>query len=267
MLISGKDNPRLKRLAKLCKSRSFRRAEGVFVIEGLRGCADAARSAAEGRLEIESFFYCMSAFGEGSYIGLEAFDCIEEQKRFELSEGLADRVSETKNSQGVFIIAKRLDRELSELDAERTPKILVLDAVKDPGNLGTMLRTADAVGIRAAVMTGECAEVYNPKVVRSTMGSLPRLELYIENDFARVVSALEAQGVTLCAAVVRNGETIPGFEFPEKCAAVIGNEARGLSDEDTELCHRKVTIAMKGSAESLNAASAGSIIMWEMLRG
>ncbi len=267
MLISGKDNPRLKRLAKLCKSRSFRKAEGVFVIEGLRGCADAAASAALGRLEIEAFFYCTSAFGEDSYIGIEAFDGIEERKRFELAEGLADRVSETKNSQGVFIIAKRLDRELSELDAERTPKILVLNAVKDPGNLGTLLRTADAVGIRAAVMTGECAEVYNPKVVRSTMGSLPRLELYIENDFGRVVQTLNSQGVTVCAAVVRNGEAIPGFEFPERCAAVIGNEARGLSEEDAELCHRRVTITMKGSAESLNAAAAGSIIIWEMLRG
>ena len=140
-------------------------------------------------------------------------------------------------------------------------------AVKDPGNLGTLLRTADAVGIKAAVMTGESAEVYNPKVVRSTMGSLPRLELYIENDFGRVVQTLSSQGVTVCAAVVRNGEAIPGFEFPERCAAVIGNEARGLSEEDAELCHRRVTITMKGSAESLNAASAGSIIMWEMLRG
>ena len=248
MLISGKDNPRVKRLSKLCRSRSFRKTEGIFVIEGLRGCADAAKSAAEGRLEIESFFYCGSAFSEGSYIGFDAFDGIAEDKRFEISEEIAAKVSETKNSQGVFIIAGRLDRELSELDAERTPKILVLDAVKDPGNLGTMLRTADAVGIRAAVMTGECADIYNPKVVRSTMGSLPRLELYVENEFAKVVNVLEAQGVTVCAAVVRDGETIPGFGFPEKCAVVIGNEARGLSEEDATLCNRRITIAMKGSA-------------------
>lgn len=267
MLISGKDNPKLKRLTKLCRSRSFRKSEGVFVIEGLRNCADAVKSYERGLLGITAFFYDSNALKDNGYVPAEAFDAVPDEMRFELAEGLADRVSETKSSQGVFLIAKRLDRELTELDAARTPKILVLNAVKDPGNLGTLLRTADAVGIKAAVMTGECAEVYNPKVVRSAMGCLPRLELYIENGFSAVTGALNDQGVMTCAAVVKGGKSVPGFEFGEKCAVVIGNEARGLSEEDAALCSERITITMRGSAESLNAASAGSIIMWEMLRG
>ena len=267
MLISGKDNPRLKRLAKLCKSSSFRRSEGEFVIEGLRGCADAVRSFSEGLVEITGFYYQSSAFSGSSYVVYEQFDSIPDDRRFELSEGLADKVSDMKSSQGVFMTAKRTARPLSELDSGKTPKILVLDAVKDPGNVGTLLRTADAVGIKAAVLTGECADVFSPKVVRSTVGSLLRLGIFIENDFENVCKALKAQDMRVCAAVVRGGEKLPGFVFPEKCAVVIGNEARGLSDADTGLCTDRITINMKGRAESLNAATAGSIIMWEMQRG
>ena len=267
MLISGRENPRLKRLARLYKSSSFRRSEGAFVIEGLRNCSDAVKSYEQGLLEITAFFYESSALSENGYVPREAFEAVPEELRNELADGLAARVSEMKSSQGVFITAKRQVRDIADLDAERTPKILVLNAVKDPGNLGTLLRTADAVGIKAAVMSKECADVYSPKVVRSAMGSLPRLELYIENDFSAVIKALDERGVMTCAAIVRDGESVPGFCFGEKCAVVIGNEARGLSEEDAALCSGRVTITMQGNAESLNAASAGSIIMWEMLRG
>lgn len=143
----------------------------------------------------------------------------------------------------------------------------MLDNLQDPGNLGTLLRTADAVGVSGVVMTDNCVDLYNPKVVRSAMGSTTRLDLFVVNNFLNVATLFDELGIVTNAAVVRNGENITEFDFDRPCAVVIGNEGKGLPKEHSDICKNRVTISMHGNIESLNAACAGTIILWEMFRG
>ena len=263
LVLSSKDNPKIKRLAKLLQSKKERAAEGVFVIEGMRGCIDAAREARGGYLALESLFIVpeeRDAFSER--LDLSAFDEIDERNVFEISRELADKISLEGNNQGAFVIARAVHKALpKKLDGDR---YVVLDNIQDPGNLGTVLRTADAVGADGVILTNNCAELYNPKVIRSTVGSISRVNIYIENRFENVVGTLRASGVKISAAVVRNGEMLSTYKFSQRCAVVIGNEGKGLSDEHTALCDDRVTIDMHGRLDSLNASVAAAVIMWEM---
>ena len=263
MFISSKDNSRIKRLAALLSSKKQRNSEGVFVIEGMRGCVDAVKECNDGFLEIEALFYVKEAkesFSERLDTGV--FDTLDESKLFEITRELADKVSLEGNTQGAFVVAKAVHKPLPQkLDGRR---YVVLDNIQDPGNLGTVLRTADAVGADGVILTNNCAELYNPKVIRSTMGSICRVNIYIENSFEQVISTFGSSGITSVAAVVRNGRMLSSYHFDDKSAVVIGNEGRGLSDEHTEMCDDKVTIDMHGRLDSLNASVAAAVIMWEM---
>ena len=263
MFISSKDNPKIKRLAALLSAKKHRTAEGVFVIEGMRGCVDAVREHLDGLLEIEALFYVRDAkesFAQRLDTGV--FDSLDESMIFEITSELADKVSLEGNTQGAFVIARAVHKPLPErLDGRR---YVVLDNIQDPGNLGTVLRTADAVGADGVILTNNCTELYNPKVVRSTMGSICRVNIYVENSFERVIDTFRASGICSVAAVVRNGSLLSSYRFADRCAVVIGNEGRGLSDEHTAICDERVTIDMHGRLDSLNASVAAAVIMWEM---
>ena len=265
MLISGKDNPKVKLYRKLYESKKARGETGLFVAEGIINCIDLAQLAEKGLFGIEVVFYTREAVekyrGQLDTAALEDFDPL---RRYEITPEVAEKMGGVEKTQGVFAIAKKLDRKLTAEEISPRGKYLVLDSVQDPGNLGTMIRTSAAVGIEGLIMTGNTVDLYNPKVVRSAMASMPRVKLYIEKDYAKAVELLNTAGIKTCAAVVHGGESAREFDFSGGCAVVIGNEARGLSQEDAALCTRAVTIPMNGDMDSLNAAIAGTILLWEM---
>jgi TrmH family RNA methyltransferase len=266
--ISGKDNPRIKLYKKLAADKKARAETGLFVLEGMRICVDTVREALDGNVTVEALFYTREACEKYSrFLPVELFERLDEDKRFEISPELAAKMSSESSSQGAFIIAKKTDKPFAPESINRLGKYLVLDFVQDPGNLGTLIRTADAVGIDGVVLTNNCCDLYNPKVVRSTMGSMPRMNIYIENDFFTVADVLESCGITLAASVVGGGTDVTDYDFSKPCAVVIGNEGRGLSAEHIARCRDSVTIRMNGHIDSLNAASAGTIMLWEMMRG
>ena len=269
MLISSRDNPRIKLLSKLLSSKKARSEQGQFVIEGLRGCTDALFSAAsEGGLDLTGVYYVPELVGDFKDGLTEKLIAeLDEGKRFEISGELAARISDAETSQGIFVTAQMPDKPLTPESIQRGGRYLVLDQLQDPGNLGTMIRTADAVGIDGIMLTGNCVELYNPKVVRSAVGSLPRVHIFIENDKDRAFGLLSEKGIRTAAAVISGGEDIRDFVFSGGCAVVIGNEGKGLGEETVSLCTDKVTIAMRGNTDSLNAAAAAAIILWEMTRG
>ena len=198
MLISSRDNPRIKQLSKLLSSKKARNETGLFVIEGLRGCCDALRSAlTDDGLDIEAVYYVpeMTDAHKESF-PVELIYRLEENKRFEISRAIADRIGDAESSQGIFITAKKTDIPLSGECIHPDGKYLVLDSLQDPGNLGTVIRTADAVGISGIILTGNCVELYNPKVVRSAVGSLPRVKVFIENDRGLVFEILAEKGIS-----------------------------------------------------------------------
>lgn len=267
MVITSKDNQRIKQLAKLYSNRKYRRETGLFVIEGIRGCLDAlCDCAAENELiKIAAVYYT-----ENALVGVErassALEQLPESKRFVITEDIADKISDTDSCQGIFVVAECLDKPFSGAALKADGKYLILDGLQDPGNLGTMIRTCDAVGLDGVVLTGGCVDLYNPKVVRSAVGSMPRVDIFVEKDCKLVLDAFRDMGIRTAAAVIDGGVEIKSFDFSGGCAVVIGNEGRGLSHESVELCTDKVSIAMHGHIDSLNAATAATIFLWEMTR-
>lgn len=267
MYISSKDNANIKLYNKLSKDKKARNQLGLFTVEGMRICVDTAMEAAQGNVEIEAFFYTAQALEKYSgLLPVDHFEKIDSRKRFEIPPELAARMSEESSCQGVFIIARKLDKRLCAEVLNKNGKYLVLNNLQDPGNLGTLIRTADAVGIDGVVLTNNCCDLYNPKVVRSTMGSMPRMNIFIENDFSRAAGIFMNCGIKTAAAVVGEAVSITEYDFSKPCAVVIGNEGRGLSEEHCNMCSERITINMRGHIDSLNAASAGTILLWEMTR-
>ena len=246
MLLASADNKRVRELKKLASSRAFRRERGLLFCEGDTLYRDALDYGA--RIETVSLREGMSLplpDGAGS---------------FELTDRVFRLLSEVETPQNVIFTAR-----LPEADPALARKpALLLDAVSDPGNLGTVLRTAVAFGIPVIVGEGS-ADPTSPKVVRSAMGALFRAALY-QGDLRKVVPAMKEAGVPVYAATLSE-KSVPLPEVSLSGASVVvGNEAHGVSEEVRALSTGEIVIPMPGNAESLNAAVAASILMWEMSR-
>jgi TrmH family RNA methyltransferase len=242
MIITSKDNEHIKLYKKIASDRKFRNEYGLFPLEGFRLVADAD-------ILLNSVFYT------GKYA--EKIGNIKSERYFEISEGIAEKISDTKNTQGVFALAAIPKREINPQG-----KIVVLCGLSDPGNIGTIIRTADALGV-SGVFAAECADIYSPKTVRAAMGALLRANIEV-CGITDVFDKL--QNFEKFAAVAEGGaEGLGSFRFPENAAVFIGNEANGLSESVIEKC-RKITIPMNRNAESLNAAAAASILIYELTK-
>ncbi len=262
MFISAKDNPKIKAYCKLASSKRARAEQGAFVVEGVINCLDIIRTE---NIEITSLFYTEEALEKHrGELPVEVFEGFDEKRRFVITSEVARKMSQVEQASGAFVIARRLDIPFSAEALDPGGKYLVLDNIQDPGNLGTMIRTSAAVGIDGIILTANTVDLYNPKVVRSAMASMPLVKLFIENDYPAVIGTLNDLGIRTYAAVVRDGEPVTDIDWSEGCAVVIGNEGRGLPESDALLCSHRVTIHMKGSIDSLNAAVASSILLWEM---
>ena len=261
MLISSRDNAKIKLYIKLRNKKSARESEGMFVLEGSRIISDAIKEGAP----VLSAFYTSSA-EEHFPETVSALKSLLGGEAYEISEEVSLKLAETSSPQGVYAVARRLDKTLPLDKIVYGGKFLILDSLQDPGNIGTILRAADAVGIDGVYLCS-CCDLYNPKLVRSTMGSLFRVPVCDKFSFKELISALDSAKIPSFAAVVdKDAEDLRDFKFPESCAVVIGNEGNGLSKEDAALCGKRLTIRMKGTVESLNAASAATVFLWEMTK-
>ena len=185
-----------------------------------------------------------------------------------VSDEVFQRMSDTKTPQGVLCVMEMPQyafRDLVDEDDEEL-LILVLEEIQDPGNLGTMIRTAEAAGASFILADQKTADLYNPKVIRSTMGAIFRLPVVYTDDLERTLLRLSSNGVQLCAAHLDGGKSFWDVRFPGKCAFLIGNEGSGLSEEITALADTKVRIPMEGETESLNASVAASLLLYEWKR-
>ena len=259
MLIQSRDNPKIKEYIRLRDKRSERESAGAFILEGARLIDDAIR---ENAGLISAFYTRASAEKFGRTV--EALRSLLNDKAYEITEEVSLKMSGTVAPQGIYACASRLDKTPSLDKIVYGEKFLVLNGLADPGNIGTVLRTADAVGISGVYLCG-CCDIYNPKTVRSTMGSLFRVPIEDRMTYADAVAALKAAGVSVYASVVdKDAESLRGFNFPPCSAVVIGNEGNGLSDDDVKLCDGRITIKMSGTVESLNAATAAALFLWEL---
>lgn len=258
--IKSKDNATLKFISKLQNSSSARQENKKIVIEGLRLCRDAVQS---------GFTVDILAVTESAYnyyetdikqISLNAKRCIL------LDNELFVKISDTKTPQGILCVCNMINFE-GGIENLKRGKFIVLENLQDPSNLGAISRTAEAFGIDGIIITSNSCDPFSPKSQRAAMGALFRIPVFVSYSFYTDLKALKQNGFKLFATVPKQtAKEISQVEFPKKCAVLIGNEGNGLSQEAIGICNETVTISMKGKAESLNAAIAASIVMWEMVK-
>lgn len=255
--INSKDNKTIKHIRKLMTQRKYRKEQGLFVVEGLRLCIDAVRSGA-----VIDTFICTSDFADKFADEVTTLDNAA-RNSFLVSSAVFSSVSDTKTPQGVICVVKALDKKI-DFDTINY-KYVLLENMQDPSNLGAVLRSADALGFAGVVLTSECCDIYSPKVCRASMGAVFRVPFLICDNACTFVREFNKSGLSY-AAVVRNGTPITELKYDGNTLLCIGNEGNGLTDEIVSCCSHSVTIPMRGNAESLNAAAAAGIIMWEMIR-
>ncbi len=257
--ITAKDNPFIKHINKLIKSSKYRRECGEFVAEGVRLCDDALRSGAEISAVVASEFALKKYSEELEALVENASDA------YSVSNQLFASFSDTKSPQGILCVIKTLDKHSLFDKIKCNGKFIALDNVQDPSNLGTILRTAEAVGIDGVILSHDCCDIYSPKVVRGSMGAVFRLPSMITDTISGFLKS-HTELFSFAAVVDSNADSIVRTAFPKSCVVCVGNEGNGLKPETVEACCKAITIPMIGRAESLNAAVAAGIIMWEMMR-
>lgn len=259
-IIKSKDNKTVKYISKLISSAKFRREEERFVIEGVRLCEETLKN----NITVDILVISAGAFDKYSDIisklrGISKTTiCVEDR----IFSGLSD----TKTPQGVLCVVKTLDKHSHFDKIKKNGIILALDNIQDPSNLGTILRSADALGVDGVVLSRDCCDVFSPKVVRGSMGAIFRIPFMITDDLSGFVTEFNSDGTSYACVLDDTAVTVNEVKFIKPSLSVIGNEGNGVSIGVINACSNKLYIPMHNNAESLNAAVAASIIMWEMVK-
>ncbi len=246
-MISSTSNPRIKMIKKLIGSSKYRREMGLFVVEGYRGVCEIPKE------HIDCLFYVKTKDFE-----LSDFEGVELE---ELSENVMKSVSATKNSQGLLAICKMPEQE--EFDPSKDDVVLVLDRINDPGNLGTIIRSARAADVAYIVLLRGSVDLYNDKVIRSSMGAIFRQKIISGVDFDFVLERIKTK---VYAAVLENAEPYYSCKLGAGACFVLGNEANGISGEVLAKIENRITIPMANDSESLNLGVSASILIFEAKR-
>ena len=255
-MITSTSNAKIKRIVQLRKKKKARDAEGVFLVEGIRMFREIPE-----KLLQEIYISESCEEKEGKEIRRRASAC---GIRPELvSDGVFSHLSDTQTPQGILCVVRQLSYSLEEVADAPCPHMLVLDRLQDPGNVGTILRTAEGAGVTGILLDGECADIYNPKTIRSTMGSIFRMPFYYIQDLEEGIRYLKKRGICTYAAHLEGKRAYDEEDYRRPCAFLIGNEGNGLRPEIADLADTYIRIPMAGEVESLNAAIASAVLMFE----
>lgn len=254
-MITSTSNPQVKRLLQLQKKSKAREEENVFVVEGIRMFSEVPVE------RVEKVYISETLYNKEKHdLNLGKFS-VEI-----LTDNVFSHVSDTKTPQGILCVVKQKKQELQTLLNLENPHFMVLDNLQDPGNLGTIVRTAEGAGVDAVFMSKDCVDIYNPKTIRSTMGSIYRMPFLYVEDVLEFMELLKKNGITTYAAHLEGKHTYDEEDYKSGTAILIGNEGNGLRPEISGKADVWVRIPMAGKVESLNAAIAASILMFEVSR-
>lgn len=257
-MISSTSNARVKNVVALQKKAKERKQQGLFVVEGRKMAEEVLRDAPEAL--------------EALYV-TEAYLEVPTQKEalagvgYELvSEGVMKTMAETMEPQGILATVRIPQFDKETLLQKEDGVWVALEDLRDPGNLGTIMRTAEAAGVTGIMLSGSSVDMYNPKVIRSTMGAIFRMPHFYTNDFLGELEAFKERGATLYAAHLAGTGYYDEPDYSGRSVILIGNEANGLTEEAAQAADCLVKIPMEGSAESLNAAVATALFVYEAYR-
>lgn len=256
-IITSKDNEVVKNIRKL-KDKKYREMQNKYIVEGIK----LIKEAIDEKADIDTIVVCEDCV-QNNTIEQKLLYEIAKYNCVYVSEKVFNAVTEVNNPQGILaVISKENEQTSINFDDDI---IVVLDGIQDPGNLGTILRTVDSVGLHQIIVSGKTADAYNPKVVRSTMGAIYRVKVLISNDLIKTLKEIKKHKYKILATSLETNDSIYDVDYSKK-VIVIGNEANGVSKEILEMADGKIKIPMLGKTESLNASVATSVILYEYVR-
>ena len=270
-IITSRQNPTVKLVCSLLRKKE-REETGLFRFDGVKLLIEALSKGIVPEHVVVSESKVASLFDRLCEAGVTS------PEFFVVSDELFEKMSDEKSPEGVITVAKALDKinKIATINnkgqkiglPEASERVLLLESVRDPGNLGTAVRTASALGIDRLVISSDCADLYNPKTIRGAMGALFVMRIdVIEGEISEYVGALRAAGRRVFGAALHTDALVLGeLEVRRSDVFVIGNEGHGLADKTKEACDACVLIPMREGSESLNAAMAAGIFMWETSR-
>lgn len=258
-MISSVGNSRIKNVITLKNKAKARKEQHCFLVEGLRSCQEIPDALlAEGFISHS----CRLQFQDALPQWAEAYEVVTDE--------VFQKMSDTVTPQGILAVVKQHQRTFEDVIAsglrQGSGTFLILEDLQDPGNLGTIVRTAEAAGVDGIVMSRDTVDIYNPKVVRSTMGSIFRVPFLYVPDIIQSVKQMKDYGIQICGAYLSGSVDYDLPDYTGSVAFMIGNEGRGLSDAVAAEADQLISIPMCGTVESLNAACAATVLMYEAYR-
>lgn len=256
-MISSTKNEQVKNVIELKKKAKARDEAGLFVVEGVRMVSELP-------IERTERLYVAESFAKNP----ENKAFLSGYPRYELvTDSVFSAMSDTQTPQGVLALMRQYDYTIDDIVGVKGPAhLMILESLQDPGNLGTILRAGEGAGMTGMIMSKDTVDIYNPKVIRSTMGSVFRVPFFYTDDLAETIRQVKKRGVRLFAAHLDGHANYDEETYTGSVGFLIGNEGNGLTDETARMADTWVKIPMAGKVESLNAAVAASILMFEVAR-
>lgn len=258
-MITSPSNKRIKEIIQLNQKAKARRERNVFIVEGIKMFLEADLE------KVEEVYVSESAqkhLTKACREKLEALTCPYET----VSDEVFRKMSDTQTPQGILCVVKQYHYEIETLLTKENPFFLVLEDIQDPGNLGTIFRTGEGAGVTGILMSSSTVDIYNPKTIRSTMGSVYRMPFVYTTDLKGTISRLKQEQISVYAAHLQGTRFYEECDYRKGTAFLIGNEGNGLQEETAKLADTYIKIPMAGKVESLNAAVAASVLMYEAAR-
>lgn len=260
-MITSSANARVKQVVQWQTKAKERRRDKVFLAEGIKMFEEAPEEAVrEVYLSLETEEK-LGAQADGRLWGK-----LQRTGYETVSSEVFAKMSATQTPQGILTVLQQPEYSLEDLLKKPNPLFVVLENLQDPGNLGTILRTGEGAGITGVIMSNNTVDIFNPKTIRATMGSVYRVPFVYTEDLGEVIKKLHANGIHTYAAHLQGEDFYDSFSFAEPTAFLIGNEGNGLTRETADSAESYLKIPMEGQVESLNAAVATALLMYEAHR-
>lgn len=258
-MITSTSNARIKQLALWNQKSKERRKDGVFIAEGIKMFEEAPIGWIKDIYISESFYNKMNDWHK---------EKLERCSYETVSDAIFQKVSDTQSPQGVLCVLTQPKYTFMDLGMSRQsqPLVMVLEDIQDPGNLGTIIRTGEGAGVTGIIMTRETVDIFNPKTIRATMGSVYRMPFLYTDSIEEAIKSLKRNNIQVYAAHLKGDRKYNELNFTRGTAFLIGNEGNGLREETAKMADTYLKIPMEGRVESLNAAVASSILMYEAHR-
>lgn len=257
-MITSETNQQIKEIIRLQKQSKYRHKTFQFVAEGVRMVKEAAESGCLKKIYISDFVI------EKMQETLTEF--LEKYPYEEISDKIFQKISDTVTTQGILCIAEIPEHNLETVLDDKKHMWLLLDGVRDPGNLGTIMRTAEGAGMSAVIMSKGTVDLFNPKTIRSTMGAVFRMPFIYVDDLADIVEKIKNKGYDVYGTAMKGSVVYDKPDYTKGAGIVIGSEADGLSNSIMKHMSGFIRIPMEGGIESLNAAVAAAVVMYEAAR-